>query len=217
MEDFVMAQSNEESQCLPMGISTTTRWSAPSVGWVKVNSDASINLQCGWMGFGAVVRDAKGEVLAAQCKTVRGCLDATLAKAGAMLMAIQLCQKLGFLIVHVEGDTQVVVNGNLSPEVDWSGKGLMLGDIAETLKGFYQWRISYTHRDGNQAAHGLAILAKAEEIDYLWINKVPDCIHDIILMEHLFDYFNEKEMISFKKKKKKKKSEVSNFDWRLQK
>jgi hypothetical protein len=45
MEDFVMAQSNEESQRLPMGISTITRWSAPLVGWVKVNSDASINLQ----------------------------------------------------------------------------------------------------------------------------------------------------------------------------
>jgi hypothetical protein len=65
MEDFVMEQSNEESQHLPMGISTITRWSAPSVGWVKVKSDASINLQRGWMGFGAVVCDAKGEVLAA--------------------------------------------------------------------------------------------------------------------------------------------------------
>ena len=44
-------------------------------------------------------------MLAAQCRTVKGCLDATLAEAGAMIMAIQLCQQLGFLIVHVEGDT----------------------------------------------------------------------------------------------------------------
>ena len=69
-------------------------------------------------------------MLAAQCRTVKGCLDATLAKAGAMIMAIQLCQRLGFLIVHVEGDTQVVVNGILFPGVDWSSKGMMLGDIA---------------------------------------------------------------------------------------
>jgi hypothetical protein len=85
--------------------------------------------------------------------------------------------------VHVEGDTQVVINGILSPGVDWSSKGLMLGDIAETLKGFYQWRISYINREGNQAAHGLSKLATTEEIDYLWINKVPDCIQDIILIE----------------------------------
>jgi ribonuclease HI len=183
MENFDVAQKTGETQCLPVRISPPQRWTAPLVGWVKVNSDASVNLKRGWMGFGAVVRDERGEVLAAQCKTVKGCLDATLAEAGAMLMAIKLCQQMGFLIVHVEGDTQVVVNGILSPGVDWSGKGLMLGDIAETLKGFYQWRISYISRDGNQAAHGLSKLATTKEIDYLWINKVPDCIHDIILME----------------------------------
>ena len=40
-------------------------------------------------------------------------------------MAIKLCQQLGLLVVHVEGDAHVV-NGILSPEVDWSSKGLML-------------------------------------------------------------------------------------------
>jgi hypothetical protein len=63
---------------------------------VKVISNVSVNQKKGWMGYGAVVRDARGVVMAAQCKTIRGNLDATLAEAGAMLMAIHLCQMAGF-------------------------------------------------------------------------------------------------------------------------
>jgi ribonuclease HI len=100
-----------------------------------------------------------GVVMAAQCRTIKGNLDVTLAEAGALLMAIQLCQRLGFHTVHFEGDSQIVVEGINSPTIDWSSKELMLGDILEALQGIYYWRISFTHREGNKAAHVLAKLA----------------------------------------------------------
>jgi hypothetical protein len=47
------------------------------------------------MGYGAVVRDDLGLVVATQSITVFGCLDPTLAEAGAVLKAIQFCRSLG--------------------------------------------------------------------------------------------------------------------------
>jgi hypothetical protein len=46
------------------------RWCALESGWVKVNWDASIDHEKGWMRYGAVVRDEHGLVVAAQCMTV---------------------------------------------------------------------------------------------------------------------------------------------------
>jgi hypothetical protein len=91
--------------------------------------------------------------------------------------------KVGFHTVHFEGDTHIVVDGINSLEIDWSSKGLMLGDIMQALQGFHQWRMSFIRREGNKAAHVLAKLATTVEIDQLWINKAPDCIQDIILIE----------------------------------
>jgi ribonuclease HI len=152
-------------------------------GWIKVNTDALVNKEKGWMGYGAVARDERGVVMAAQCRTIKGNLDVTLAEAGALLMAIQLCQRLGFHTVHFEGDSQIVVEGINSPTIDWSSKGLMLGDILEALQGIYCWRISFTHREGNKAAHVLAKLATMVEYEKIWINKALDCIRDIVLTE----------------------------------
>jgi hypothetical protein len=67
------------------------------VGWVKVNNDALVDKKKGWLGYGVVVRDARGVVIATQSKTIKGNLDATLVEAGVMLMAIHLCQRLGFI------------------------------------------------------------------------------------------------------------------------
>jgi ribonuclease HI len=78
---------------------------------VKLNWDASIEREAGKMGYGAIVRDERGLVVAAQRQSVLGNLDPTLAEAGAALMAIQLCKSLGFRQAHFEGATKLVVDG----------------------------------------------------------------------------------------------------------
>ena len=57
------------------------KWKVPEFGWLKVNWDASFSKNQGGMGFGAIVRDATGMVLAAQCKSFVGFLDLTVAEA----------------------------------------------------------------------------------------------------------------------------------------
>ena len=65
-----------------------------------------------------VVRDEKGEVIVAQCKSVVGALDPVVAEAQATLMAIQMCRECGFTKVQFEGDAQIVVNAMNAKDVD---------------------------------------------------------------------------------------------------
>jgi ribonuclease HI len=182
-EDFHLALGLKEHQQPSLGTPSLQLWHAPLGGWIKVNTDASVDKKKGWLGYGAVARDEKGVVMAAQCRTIKGNLEVTLAEAGALLMAIQLCQRLGFHTVLFESDSQIVVEGINCKNIDWSSKGLMLGDIQEALQGIHSWRLSFTHREGNKAAHLLAKLATMVESEKIWINKVPNCIRDIVLIE----------------------------------
>ena len=141
------------------------RWIAPEAGWLKVNWDASFSKNQGGMGFGAIVRDATGMVLAAQCKSFVGFLDPAVAEARAALMAIQFCQERGFMRVHFEGDTQKVVNVVNSMSEDWSNVGLLVVDIRQNLQVFQHWRMSYICREGNCAAHSLSKFAAINSVD----------------------------------------------------
>jgi ribonuclease HI len=114
---------------------------------------------------------------------MKGNLEVTLAEAGAMMMAIQLCKRLGYNMVLFESDAQLVVEGIKSMEINWSSRGLMLEDIKRALQDFSQWKMTFTHREGNKAAHALSKIATTAVANKLWINETPDCIHDIILME----------------------------------
>jgi hypothetical protein len=64
-EDFSLVWGQKEPRTLETP--TLDRWNAPFMGWLKVNSDASVDKTKGWLGYGVVVRDAVGVVVAAQC------------------------------------------------------------------------------------------------------------------------------------------------------
>ncbi|XP_059461766.1 uncharacterized protein LOC132190731 [Corylus avellana] len=82
------------------------RWQHPQLGWKKVNWEAFLASGKGWMGFGVLVRDEQGLVIAALSKTYVGSLNSLKAEAQAALMAVQFCKNLGLDCLHFEGDAQ---------------------------------------------------------------------------------------------------------------
>jgi ribonuclease HI len=86
-------------------------------------------------------------------------------------------------MIHFESDAQLVVEGIKSMETNWSSRGLMLEDIKRAVQEFSQWKMTFTRREGNKAAHALSKIAIKAVVNKLWINETLDCIHDIILME----------------------------------
>ena len=137
----------------------------------------------GRIGLGAVIRDHNGNLLAARSVTKIGIIEPIAAEAMAAILAFQLSSELGVSNVWLEGDANMIVKAVESTEVNWSHTGHLIDDIRTILRRFPRWRISHVGREFNQAAYGLARLAKMQSIDRLWRTDYPECIRGILIAE----------------------------------
>lgn len=184
-EEYTQANEAGVGVSMQMVSKGPMMWKAPSMGWKKMNWDASIAKDKNWMGFGMVLRDEQGAVLAAFSKTVTGRFDVLKAEAKACLTAIQFCQGLGILHIHLEGDAQGVISAINSEHSDWSSMGVLVEDIKHELQSLQQWQLSFVRREGNQAAHTLANLASRCFMNNVWLHSPPDCIAGIVQREYV--------------------------------
>ncbi|KAM0824250.1 hypothetical protein ACQ4PT_070330 [Festuca glaucescens] len=111
--------SKPHSSISPMP-SDLLAWSAPPVGWIEVNTDASFIGSDKSGGAGAVGRDSNGGVSIAACSPMARCHDAEEAEAKEALLGIKLLQNLGFDKVILELDCVAVARALRSEEVDRS-------------------------------------------------------------------------------------------------
>jgi len=88
-----------------------SRWLPPPDGFIKVNSNASVNENQGWVGLGIVARDNNGFVLGEKIVTKEMVAEPSIAEAIGALCAMQFCQESGFFDVLFEGDATLVVKG----------------------------------------------------------------------------------------------------------
>jgi hypothetical protein len=58
-------------------------------------------------------------------------------------------------------------------------------DIQASLQEFTQWQIDFVNRVSNSVAHSLAQLVVRNVTEYTWRGEVPECIHDIVLLESM--------------------------------
>ncbi|XP_062155330.1 uncharacterized protein LOC133863403 [Alnus glutinosa] len=69
---------------------TLPKWQVPAGGWLKLNWDAALNMQSKKMGIGIVVRNEKGEFVAAMARVLPSINDPTVAEALAAWHAVTL-------------------------------------------------------------------------------------------------------------------------------
>ncbi|XP_059436174.1 uncharacterized protein LOC132169106 [Corylus avellana] len=51
------------------------------------------------------------------------------------------------------------------------------------LKNIMSWRMEHVRRAANEAAHGLARAAEITGVDRIWMEEVPEVVHDIVVLE----------------------------------
>ncbi|PON56402.1 hypothetical protein TorRG33x02_296490 [Trema orientale] len=90
----VKTVSNREISCLEVGRREAC-WSPPSNGGFKLNVDAAINKDMRTMDFGAIIRDSKGEFIAALSKKIVGALSPEMAEAKAVGVALSWARYVG--------------------------------------------------------------------------------------------------------------------------
>ena len=137
------------------------------------------------MGFGVVVRDEWGRILAIQSKTEQGQLEPTLAEARASLIAIKLCKNMGIDHIIFKGDAKVVINAILSEEIDGSCLSVIVSDIQSELQTLHHWRLSFVGREGNEVAHCLSKAATMTLTDRRWFSEILECVINVLRLEHM--------------------------------
>jgi ribonuclease HI len=80
------------------------------------------------LGLGAIVRNWKGEVLAAQNLTIMENLKPVAAEALGAHHATQLCRDLGFRPLIMKGDAHQVINAIKSNSNNWRRYSQLIND-----------------------------------------------------------------------------------------
>ena len=151
---------------------------------VGVDVDGAIFSDLKAVGFGAIIRDEKGAVVAALSRKFHAPLGAAEAEAKAAEMGVQFAKDIGVREIILEGDSLNVYRAlqGLStppPSVD----AVILG-VQIACPEFCYVEFSHIRREGNRPAHFLAKYAKGINDYCTWIEEFPcflehALIHDV--------------------------------------
>ena len=117
----------------------------------KLNFDAAVFSELSCSGVGAMIRNEKGEVMAAM--SVRGpqVVESAVAKIIACRRALEFVGEAGFTDLVVEGDNLSVMKSLATSETDHSWLGHIIQDIKWLTRSFQNVSFSYMRRVANCA------------------------------------------------------------------
>ncbi|KAM6583541.1 hypothetical protein CsatB_010543 [Cannabis sativa] len=156
-------------------------WKPPAGNSLKMNIDAATNVQDKKLGIGAVVRNYKGEVIAAFSKPAQGSFRSDEMEAKALFHSLNWATQNQLSITHVETDAQRLSSALNSSHRDLSCFTDLVDDVRCLLSFFPGVTVTHARRQANQAAHGLAKYALELDEDVSWIGEIPYPIFSIIV------------------------------------
>ncbi|KAK1325494.1 hypothetical protein QJS10_CPA01g02289 [Acorus calamus] len=134
-------------------ISSVT-WRPPDIDWTKSNSDGSLSIDRA--GYGAVLRNSDGKLLAAAATQESSLLSINVLEFRGILQGLKLARSLGLQKIHIESDSTTAIA--------WvQGKGCLPWQafrdhfaMLSILESFDSWRASHVLCEGNQVVDYLA-------------------------------------------------------------
>ncbi|KAE8807385.1 Glutamyl-tRNA reductase 1, chloroplastic [Hordeum vulgare] len=159
------------------------RWRKPPDGMIKINTDGSFVPGEESSGWGVVVRDSTGSVIAARAGRQPHVQDAFAAELYALAHAISFAADLGVMWVILETDCSLLMEAMYLARVDASAYAAVIEDLKYQLKiWFSTHEITLCRREANSVAHQLASTARmyhhnqVEEWDDLVPAHVAACV-----------------------------------------
>ncbi|KAK9278236.1 hypothetical protein L1049_027798 [Liquidambar formosana] len=87
----------------------SVRWKPPAVGRFKLNADGALFKEASCVGFGVMVRDHEGQIIAAASKRKIGLFNVPYIEAMAIQFAAEFARDLDLRDVDLEGDNLEVI------------------------------------------------------------------------------------------------------------
>jgi ribonuclease HI len=141
------------------------KWMAPTQGWYKANWDVAIDKSQGRVGIGVIIRDEKGQTIAAMSKTRLKNLEPTMEEAFAAFNAACLCRDLKLQHIMMEGDAKLIVDAVNSNSSTWSRFGHIIDHTQQILDDFIRWKCNHVRCEANGVVHQLVKAATTDVND----------------------------------------------------
>jgi len=134
-------------------------WRPPPHPFFKMNFDAAIFNEKGRSGFGAMIRNEHGEVMAALFAIGPSVLGSEEAETLACRKAMEFFVGAEFTELIIEGDSNNVMRALSSSSPGLSVVGNVVADIQCLICGLRRVSINWVKGDCNRVAHVLARFA----------------------------------------------------------
>jgi ribonuclease HI len=151
----------------------------PEVDWVKVNSDAAFDAGSGTGGSGVVIRGHQGQLIAAGARWLDHVADPLSAETIAMKEALELTVEVGADQVIMETDCAVLKTLLDTENYRRSPVSSLCHDILELSRGFSKFKLVWTQRQANGAAHWCASTVSDSERSMYWFDEFPCRLREI--------------------------------------
>ena len=135
--------------------------------------DAAIIKERSMSGFGAMIRNEQGEVMAALSAIGPSVSCSEEAETMACRKAVEFAVDAGFSELMIEGDSVNVMKAISSSIPVLSVAGNVVADIQWIIRGPRRVSFNWVKRDGNRVAHVLPIYARNLNEDMYWMEDAP--------------------------------------------
>lgn len=164
---------------------TTPRWREPPDGFYKINCDGTFLPGTCKGGWGFVIRDNTGQVMAAGAGATEFLMNAQHAEAVACFEGIKHATRMGLDKIIVELDAATVVDAIRNSECDRSPLAMLFREIRIRLMyDFSITSVSHCPRACNAVAHTLAAIGlKCDSNPLIWHEYVPEFVSVLVSRE----------------------------------
>ncbi|XP_027099177.1 uncharacterized protein [Coffea arabica] len=139
-------------------VGATRGWEKPQDNWIKINTDAALNMKRGKAGWGIVARDRHERVIRSWACPTTCCADAKVEEALVIREAMGLARREGWRKVEFESDCKLVVD-KINAYEEESSIAIILADIWSLRTKFDKCCFSFTRGSNNSVSHQLAKFA----------------------------------------------------------
>uniref|UniRef100_A0A803LHG6 RNase H type-1 domain-containing protein n=1 Tax=Chenopodium quinoa TaxID=63459 RepID=A0A803LHG6_CHEQI len=160
----------------------TNQWCAPPPAIIKVNSNAAL-FNTNHVGFGGVMRDNVGDVVAATCLQIVGRFDVDVVEAMAMRHALKIAMESGFVRLCLETDNLKLHSHLKKSKYDQTTFGIVVKDILTLASSCHSCVFEFVKREGNKVAHSLAKLSSTFDTLRVWLEEYPSGIHELVMAD----------------------------------
>ena len=156
------------------------RWSPPEPSIYKANYDGAYFAEEEATGFGVIVRNELGQVMASLAKKFVMPPTMEILEAMAARRAMFFMEELGLRRAIFEGDLEIVVKDLSGDCPDRSSIGHIVKDCKSLMGCFQTYLFSHMRWQSNRVAHALARRAKKSSPFSIWMEFVPPNISYLV-------------------------------------